>query len=131
MKKITNEQLDSTDLSILDQLQRDCRIKINELGPRVNLSETPCWRRWKRLEKSGIVTNYTAVLDRKKLGYHIIGFSQVTLNDHSPAETDKFEAIIQSFDWVLMCFCITGSADFILQVIAIKEIKNSSMLPLF
>ncbi|MFT5881472.1 MAG: DNA-binding Lrp family transcriptional regulator [Moritella sp.] len=158
MKKNANTMLDVTDLTILDNLQRDCRIKINELGKLVNLSETPCWRRWKRLEKEGIVTSYTAVLDRKKLGYNIIGFSQVTLNDHSPEQTDGFEQIIQGFDWVPMCFCITGSADFILQVlardldeyydkiseirrikvvdsiqsnIAIKEIKNSSKLPLF
>lgn len=158
MKKNTNTMLDRTDLTILEHLQRDCRIKINELGQRVNLSETPCWRRWKRLEKEGIITNYTAVLDRKKLGYNVIGFSQVSLNDHNPDQTDKFEQIIQDFDWVPMCFCIAGSADFLLQVvardldeyydkisqirrikvvdsiqsnIAVKEIKNSSTLPLF
>lgn len=158
MKKNTNAVLDATDLTMLEHLQHDCRIKINELGPRVNLSETPCWRRWKRLEKEGIVKNYTAVLDRKKLGFNVIGFSQVSLNNHDPEETDKFEQTIRDFDWVLMCFCIAGSADFILQIvardldeyydkiseirrikvvdsiqsnIAVKEIKNSSKLPLF
>jgi len=103
------------------------------------------------------VTSYSAVLDRKKLGFNVIGFSQVSLNNHDPEETDKFEQIIRDFDWVLMCFCIAGSADFILQVvardldeyydkiseirrikvvdsiqsnIAVKEIKNSTKLPL-
>lgn len=157
MKKNTKVSIDATDINILEQLQLDCRIKVNDLGKRVNLSETPCWRRWKKLEQQGIVTEYRAILDRKKLGYDIIGFSQVTLNDHSPEQTDQFEQTVHDFDWILMCFCVTGSSDFILQVIArdldeyyeriseirriktvgaiqssiaIKEVKNSSKLPL-
>tara|TARA_R110001583_G_scaffold85992_1_gene225100 strand:- start:585 stop:1058 length:474 start_codon:yes stop_codon:yes gene_type:complete len=157
MKKNTKTTIDTTDINILRHLQRDCRITVNDLGGHVNLSETPCWRRWKKLEQQGVVTEYRAILNRKKLGYDIIGFSQVTLNVHSPEQTDQFEQTIRDFDWVLMCFCVTGNSDFILQVIArdldeyyeriseirriktvgaiqssiaIKEVKNSSRLPL-
>ncbi|MGF1727780.1 Lrp/AsnC family transcriptional regulator [Photobacterium nomapromontoriensis] len=113
-----SDKLPRADLDILNTLQSDCRMTLAELSEQVNLSQTPCWRRWKKLENDGYIAGYNAVLDRKKLGLSVIGFSQIRLNSHHPEDTTKFELAIKEFDWVLLCFCITGEADFIVQIIA-------------
>ena len=116
--KNTTDKLTRTDLDILEELQDDCRMTVSELAEKVNSSDTPCWRRWKKLEDNGYIVGYNAVLNRKKLGLSVIGFSQIRLNSHHPEDTEKFEIAIQQFDWVLTCFCVTGEADFMVQIIA-------------
>lgn len=116
--KNNSEKLTKADLDILEVLQKDCRIKVGDLAEKVSSSETPCWRRWKKLETNDYIVGYNAVLDRKKLGLSVIGFSQIKLNSHHPDDTEQFEQAVQQFDWVLSCFCLTGEYDFIVQIIA-------------
>ncbi|MEE3663754.1 Lrp/AsnC family transcriptional regulator [Brenneria sp. g21c3] len=151
------ESLSKVDIKILEELQNNSRLTVSDLAGRVNLSDSPCWRRWKKLEQEGYITGYSAILDRKKLGLEVVGFSQIRLNSHHPVDTEKFELAIQEFDWVMACFCVTGEADFVVQIvasdleqyyrrvtalrrlpyvwsiqssIAIKEVKNTNMFPL-
>ena len=68
-KESTKEVLDDTDIAILGHIQQDGRMSNSKLAEKVNLSETPCWRRWKRMEETGYIDGYAAKLNRKKLGF--------------------------------------------------------------
>ncbi len=109
--------LDDTDLQLLEQLQQDGRISNASLSEKVNLSETPCWRRWKKLEENGYIEEYRAVLNRRKMGFSVTAFTQVSFSSHDVELTNAFEAIVNDLEWVQMCHCITGSVDYILQMI--------------
>ncbi len=117
-KDISHGELDATDLQLLRKLQSSARISNSALSEQVNLSETPCWRRWKKLEDRGYIEQYRTVLNRKKLGYDIVVFTQVSFASHDVALTNRFEELIGGFDWVQMCHCITGSVDYLLQLVA-------------
>ncbi|MCV6588595.1 MAG: Lrp/AsnC family transcriptional regulator [Marinobacterium sp.] len=110
--------LDSTDLQLLKQIQRDGRLSNTKLAEQINLSETPCWRRWKRLEEEGYIDGYRCQLNRQRLGFGVIAFVQVALGQHDVATSESFERHLQQLDWVLMCHNITGDADYLLQIIA-------------
>ena len=156
-KESTIEVLDNTDIAILSHIQQDGRMSNSKLAEKVNLSETPCWRRWKRMEETGYIDGYTAKLNRKKLGFHVSGFTFVTLGNHEVENTEPFEEFVTVTDWILMCHCVAGGADYMVQVIAkdleeyferissmrkvkgvsaiqsnisVKELKNSVQLPL-
>ncbi|WP_413701288.1 Lrp/AsnC family transcriptional regulator [Psychromonas sp. KJ10-10] len=156
-KENTKDVLDKTDLSLLKHIQNDARISNSKLAEKINLSETPCWRRWKKLEDDNYIEEYRAILNHKKLGFSVNGFTQVSLGSHAEESTDLFEAFVADTDWIPMCHCITGGADYIVQIIAqdldeyyerihqlrrvqgvsalhssisVKEIKSSNLLPL-
>lgn len=156
-KEKASELLDDTDLSMLNIIQSDGRISNSKLSEKINLSETPCWRRWKKLEEEGYINEYIAILNRKKLGFSMIGFTQVTLGSHEEESTDLFEQFVLSSDWIPSCHCTAGGADYVVQIIArdldeyyqrihqlrrvkgvsalhssisVKEIKNSLIIPL-
>lgn len=151
--------LDKTDKEILRRLQNDGRLSNAKLSSELALSETPCWRRVKRLEESGYISEYQANLNRKKLSLGVMAFVQVSCTDHDEESTRKFEAIIKDSENVMACHNTTGDADFLLQVIAkdldgystfvektlrklpgvigikssisLREVKSSSKLPIF
>lgn len=109
--------LDKTDLDLLRLLQKDGRMSNSRLSEKVNLSETPCWRRWKKLEENGYIEDYRAVLNRRKMGFGVSAFTQVTFSSHDIDLTNEFEEIVNQLEWVQMCHCITGSVDYILQMV--------------
>ncbi|MFM2587749.1 Lrp/AsnC family transcriptional regulator [Vibrio sp. TBV020] len=117
-KESTNNVLDDTDLTILRHIQTDGRISNSKLAEKVNLSETPCWRRWKKMEEEGYIEGYSAKLNRKKLGFQVSGFTQVTLGSHEVENTEPFEDFVRESDWIVMCHCIAGGADYLVQVVA-------------
>ncbi|UTZ23799.1 Lrp/AsnC family transcriptional regulator [Vibrio campbellii] len=117
-KESTNFELYSTDFAILDHIQKDGRMSNSKLAETVNLSETPCWRRWKKMEEEGYIEGYAAKLNRKKLGFQVSGFTLVTLGSHEVENTTPFEDFVAETDWILMCHCIAGSADYMVQVVA-------------
>ncbi|NQZ32804.1 MAG: Lrp/AsnC family transcriptional regulator [Oceanospirillaceae bacterium] len=118
-------KLNKIDLNILNQLQSDGRISNSKLATQVSLSETPCWRRLKKLEEEGYIESYQANLDRRKLGFGVMAFVQLTLTEHDEQTTSDFEAIIINNDNVLSCHNTTGEADFLLQVVA-KDLDDYS-----
>lgn len=110
--------LDSTDRKLLREIQRDGRISNTRLAEKINLSETPCWRRWKRLEDDGYIRSYRAELNREALDYGVVAFVQVALGQHDVGTSEGFEQQLQTLEWVQMCHNITGDADYLLQIIA-------------
>lgn len=110
--------LDEVDRSILRYLQEDGRLSNARLAERLSLSETPCWRRMKRLEAEGYIEGYQANLNRRKLGYGVLAFVQLSVSIHTDEATARFEEVVRSCPEVIACHNITGQADFLLQVVA-------------
>lgn len=119
------KSLDKVDADILRRIQQDGRLTNAKLADELSLSETPCWRRLKRLEEDGVITDYQANLDRRKLGFGVMAFVQLTCNQHDEETTQRFEEVIQHCDNVLSCHNTTGAADFLLQVVA-KDLDDYS-----
>ena len=112
------EHLDQTDLAILRELQADGRLSNAKLAEKLSLSETPCWRRLKRLEADGFIEGYQASLSRKKLGYGVVAFVQVTLGNHAGDAPLQFEKLVASMPEILACHNVTGDCDYMLQIVA-------------
>jgi len=111
-------EFDRGDIQILHTLQSDGRISNQDLADRVGMSTSPCWRRVRRLEESGVITGYQAVLDRKKVGLGVLAFVEVQIDSHSEAEARQFEQEVLKLDEVVACYSVAGGADFLLQVVA-------------
>ena len=112
------KDLDQFDRAILRALQTDGRLPVLKLAEKVALSATPCGRRVKMLEESGVVESYRAVLSPKKIGLNIMAFVQVNLSEHTEANTSRFQTEIAKLDSVLSCHAVTGEMDYLLQVVA-------------
>ena len=150
--------LDKTDYSLLAYLQNNGRASNVELADHLNLSETPSWRRLKRLETDGIIKGYQANLDRRKLGFDILAFVQIMFSVHTDDTPGKFEQSIKEVPEILSCYNITGEADYMLvivsenleeyekllrltirrlpgvtsikSILSMREVKNTTSLPL-
>lgn len=109
--------LDRTDWRILDVLQKDGAATAAEVGERVGLSQSPCWRRIQRLEEDGIIKRRAALLDRKKIGLNTLIFSQVKLEAHSGDKLDEFREAIRRIPEVQECFVLMGQVDFLLRIV--------------
>lgn len=110
--------LDQIDTEILRRLQENGRLTNAKLAAALNLSETMCWRRLKRLEDEGYIEAYQANLNRRHLGFGVMAFVQITCQTHDPESTAELERLILSCDNILSCHNTTGAADFLLQVVA-------------
>lgn len=112
------QKLDRIDRIILDKLQQDSRISIAELAEAVNLSQTPCARRVKLLESSGLIAKQIVVLDQKKIGLPMTVLVQISLERQSRDKLKIFEDAIARIPEVMECYLITGSqSDYILKVV--------------
>jgi Lrp/AsnC family transcriptional regulator, leucine-responsive regulatory protein len=110
--------LDETDLAILRVLQQNARITIRELAEKVHLSATPVHERVRRLEQSGVIRQYVAVLDAAKVGKSLMVICYVSLGQHNKDAGGKFIRAILGMDEVLECLTISGQFDFMLKVVA-------------
>lgn len=112
-----SRELDRIDKLILDELEADGRLSIVELSTRVNLTNTPCSERVRRLEKDGFISGYRAVVDKTKLGFGHLTIVQVSLlASASNNALDVFNAAVVSVEEVESCFSIAGSFDYLLTV---------------
>lgn len=109
-------ELDETDLSLLRELQRDGTLSTAELGKRVGLSASPCWRRVKRLEEGGVIRGRVAVLDPAALGLDLSAFALITLSRHVDEDIDAFHEALARAPEVTSCYAVTGAVDFIVTV---------------
>ena len=115
---IDHPDLDHIDRQILVLLQQDARMSITDIAEAVHLSATPCARRIKRLEETGIITGYHTEVDPQKLGYSLSIFIAVSMDRHTAERFSQFENKIQSFDEVVSCSIVTGrSEDYLLKVV--------------
>lgn len=109
--------IDEVDKKVLRLLQVDARMSITELAERINLSATPCARRIKRLEDTGVITGYHTQTDAQKLGYPLAIFIAVSMDRHTAERFEQFERKVQSFDEVMSCSIVTGrSEDYLIKV---------------
>ena len=109
--------MDRTDIKILTALQRDGRLSNQALAEEIGISTAACWRRVKALEKAGVISGYTALLNRAEVSLNLCAFVHVTLARHVSESTASFEEAIKQRPEVLECFATTGDADFILRVV--------------
>ncbi len=109
-------ELDRIDKSILEQLQGNGRLSIVELANRVNLTNTPCSERVKRLEKEGVIQKYGAKLNLDLLGYAHLSIVHVSLNATGDSNLDHFNLAVRSIKEVESCMMIAGSFDYSLTV---------------
>lgn len=119
-----NIDLDTTDKRLLKLLQNDARMSITELAERVNLSATPCARRLKRLEDSGIITGYQTQTDAEKLGYPLAVFIAISMDRHTAERFSQFEQKIQSFDEVVSCSIVTGRTEDYLIKVRVRDMAH-------
>ena len=110
--------LDDIDLKILSELQKDGRIRNNELAERIGLSEPPCRRRVRALRERGYVSAIRATLDEKLLGYEVISFVLIQLQSQAQAPLQSFEKAIAALPLVLQSWRISGDADYLLKCVA-------------
>ncbi|UDF35063.1 UNVERIFIED_ORG: Lrp/AsnC family transcriptional regulator [Shinella sp. XGS7] len=109
--------MDRIDAQLLDLLQREGRLSVAELAERVALSQSPCARRLKRLEDSGLIAGYRAVLDRQALQLGTTVFVNVRLMHHRADAVQQFEAAMQAMAEVISCHVVSGSHDYLLEVV--------------
>lgn len=108
--------LDTTDLRILDELQRDGALSNVELARRVHLSPSPCLARVKALEASGVIERYVAIASANKLGLGLNVFISISLKSQSKEDLADFERRIAEHDEVMECYLMTGDSDYLIRV---------------
>lgn len=108
-------ELDTLDLRILDQLQRDGRLTMTELGERIGLSTSPCSQRVKRLEAQGVISGYHARVNPQALGHGLLVFVEITLAQKSEQIFKKVRDELQNMPEVLECHLISGSFDYLVK----------------
>lgn len=108
-------QPDRIDRSILDALQRDGRLTNVELARRVNLSPPACLERVRRLEKSGLISRYVALLDPVKLGSGLLVFIEVILDRTTPDVFERFKEAVGAMPEVQECYMVAGGFDYLVK----------------
>lgn len=116
-------KIDKTDRKILAILQEDGRLTNQEIAERVSLSPSPCLRRIRSLEESGVIRQYVALLDPEKIGLGLLAYVNVRLEKHSDSPTGGqrspragFAASVAAWPEVVACYAMTGEMDFLLRV---------------
>lgn len=111
-------------------MQRNGRISNLELADAVGLSPTPCSRRVKRLEESGVIDRHVTLLDQSRLGLKLTAFIMIAMDRHTPDRFDNFEARVAEFPEVIECSVVTGqSADYLVKaVVADMEYYEAFLL---
>ena len=114
---------DGFSIRILSELQRDARQTILQIAQRVGLTSTPCWKRVKEMERSGVIRGYTALVDRDKVGLLICVLVEITLIKHTEKFTLDFEKEVAACPQITECYSTTGNADYMLKVVT-TDIKT-------
>jgi DNA-binding Lrp family transcriptional regulator len=120
-------ELDAIDCQIIALLQNDGRMTNAALADAVGLTPTPMLQRIRKLEQSGVIQRYTAVVDAAKVGRPVLAFVHVTLKNHGMQNHNKLVAIANALPQVLECHHIAGEEDFLLKV-CVKDIAELEQL---
>jgi Lrp/AsnC family transcriptional regulator len=108
--------MDRTDRRILAILQQDASLPVAEVAARVNLSQTPCWRRIQKLEREGVIVRRVALLDPDSVGLGISVFVEIEAADHSPGWLAAFGAAVEGLPEVMEVYRMAGDVDYLLRV---------------
>lgn len=117
LKMKSNIKLDATDRKILEILQANSNITNAQLAKEIGLSPAPTLERVNKLETSGVIKSYHAVIDPGCVGLGVSTFVMVTLKGHNKENIDKFIKAINNISEVIECHHITGAGDFILKIV--------------
>jgi len=101
-------ELNRYDQRILEVLQQEGRLSNQELAERIGLSPSPCLRRVRALEESGIISGYRAMLDAQQLGLSLMALIHISMDKHTPDRFAAFEAKVTKLPEVMECLLITG-----------------------
>lgn len=111
------EKLDPTDVLILEALQQDGKLSIKELADRLGMTKTPVYERIHKLERSGIIRGYVALVDKRKLPALMTAFCSVTLHSQETTEVEASTRKMLRMPEVLDCYIIGGEFDILLRVV--------------
>ena len=112
--------MDEKDRQIIRELQKDGRLTNHELAERVNLSPSPCLRRLRNLEMTGIIQGYMAMIDQKAYGLPITVFIRIRLENHTKDAIQIFEQKVTEFGEIMDCYLMSGDCDYLLRVLVDK-----------
>lgn len=107
--------MDRTDRKILAILQEDASLPVAEIASRVNLSQTPCWRRIQKMEAAGVIVRRVALVDPEAVGAGLTVFVQIQSADHSAEWMAQFEAAVRALPQVMEVFRMAGDVDYLLR----------------
>ncbi|MGJ5202816.1 Lrp/AsnC family transcriptional regulator [Bradyrhizobium sp. HKCCYLR20261] len=110
-------RIDAIDRKILTVLQENASLSVAEIGDRVGLSSTPCWKRIQRMEAEGIITGKVALVDQNRIGLGLSVFVSVESADHSDAWLKKFAEIVSGMPEVMEFYRMAGDVDYMLRVV--------------
>jgi Lrp/AsnC family transcriptional regulator len=109
--------MDAIDRKILAEVQNDASLSVAEIGQRVGLSSTPCWKRLQRLEADGVITRRVALIDPDKIGLGITVFVSIETGDHSEDWLQQFAETVGAMPEVMEFYRMAGDVDYMLRVV--------------
>jgi Lrp/AsnC family transcriptional regulator len=109
--------MDAIDRKILAVLQEDASLSVADIGNRVGLSSTPCWKRIQRLEADGVILKRVALVDQDRIGLGISVFVSIETGDHSQEWLDRFAKVVGAMPEVMEFYRMAGDVDYMLRVV--------------
>ncbi len=109
--------MDTIDIRLLDELQRDSSQSLDEMSEKVGLSRNACWRRMRQLEDAGIIKGRVALLDAEKLGVGLTVMISVRTSHHDLAWLERFRGAVNSIPEIIAAYRTTGDVDYLLQAV--------------
>jgi Lrp/AsnC family transcriptional regulator len=117
VQHVTKRPLDPIDRKILNLLQSHPEMPLAQISERVSLSQTPCWRRVKRLETDGVIRGRAVLLDPTALGLGVSVFASLKLRQHDELTLQKLELAASERPEIVECYCTSGEIDYVLRVV--------------
>jgi Lrp/AsnC family transcriptional regulator len=109
--------MDAIDRKILAVVQEDASLSVAEIGQRVGLSSTPCWKRMQRLEADGVIQRRVAIIDSDKIGLGVTVFVSIETGDHSNDWLARFADVVHAMPEVMEFYRMAGDVDYMLRVV--------------
>jgi DNA-binding Lrp family transcriptional regulator len=111
------DEIDEIDAKILKLVQSDASLSVADIATKVGLSSSPCWRRIKRLEETGIIATSVTILDRERLGLNFEVYVALKLERPTRTNLRAFESAVKELPEVLGCATVTGAVDYVLRIV--------------
>jgi Lrp/AsnC family transcriptional regulator len=109
-------KIDSTDLQILALLQQDAGMSVADIASKVNLSQTPCWRRIQKLQENGVILRRVALIEPTAVGLHLTVFVEIVAERHTREWLENFAATVLQMPAVMEVYRMAGEIDYLLRV---------------
>ena len=109
--------LDAGDIRILRIMQKDASLAVAEVAREAGMSQTPAWRRIKRLKEGGAIRAVVALVDRHAVGLDFVAYAFVKLGVPSRQNMENFDRLVKIWPEVLLCERVTGAVDYLLKVV--------------